>query len=103
MWADRSWIKCSHEEIKLRLIITFNFFENLLQKEMPDLIVTNAYASMPHLILNEVSNHKKIKIMRPLSTRLKDYYFLSETALENEEWLINLNTTKPCQKTDLRK
>ena len=101
-WADRSWIKSTHEEIKLRLIITFNFFENFLQKEMPDLIVTNAYASMPHLILNEVSNHKKIKIIRPLSTRLKDYYFLSETALENEKWLINFDKTKSLSKNRLK-
>jgi hypothetical protein len=33
-----------------RIISLFEYFEDIYSKEKPDYIITNAYASMPHLI-----------------------------------------------------
>ncbi len=89
VWADRSWIHLNHEEIKKRIIICFDFFNQLIDNTNPDLIVTNAYGSMPHIMLYEVAKKRNIKMIRPMTTRMLDIYFWSEDALENETWIIN--------------
>ncbi len=68
-------------------MVCFDYFEHLLSTIKPDLIITNAYASMPHLILYEVAKKMKIQIIRPMSIRLGKNYILSESAMEQEFWI----------------
>lgn len=89
VWADRSWVKCGYEEIQKRLVVCFDYFEDLYSKESPDLILTNAYASMPHLISYEVAKKLKIDIRRPMSVRLNNLYILSDNEMEREVWIEN--------------
>ncbi len=87
IWADRSWRFESYENSIKRLVACFEYFENLYNKEKPDLILTNAYASMPHLISYEVAKKSGIKIVRPLSARLGKKYFFSYSEMEDESWI----------------
>ena len=87
VWADRSWVKCNNEEIKKRLVVCFDYFEGLYGRERPDLILTNSYASMPHLISYEVARKLGIPVIRPLSLRLEDRYIMSDNAMEEEGWI----------------
>ena len=87
VWADRSWVKCGHEEINKRLVVCFDYFEELYGREKPDLVLTNAYASMPHLISYEIAKKLGIPAVRPMSIRLEDRYILSDNAMEEEDWI----------------
>lgn len=89
VWADRSWVRCGYDEIKKRLVICFEYFETLYGREQPDLILANAYASMPHLISYEVARHAGIPVIRPLAIRLEDRYILSDNAMEEETWITD--------------
>ena len=87
MWADRSWVKCGYDEIRKRLVACFDYFEHLYSTEAPDLVLANAYASMPHLISYEVARKQNISIYRPMSVRLEDRYVISNNAMEEEDWI----------------
>lgn len=87
VWADRSWVKCRFDEIKKRLIVCFDFFERLYSTEKPALVLTNSYASMPHLISYEVGKKHGMSILRPISLRLEDRYIISDNAMEEESWI----------------
>lgn len=87
IWADRSWRFESYENSIKRLVACFEYFEALYSKEKPDLILANAYASMPHLISYMVATKMSIKIVRPLSARLGKKYFFSYSEMEDEPWI----------------
>lgn len=93
VWADRTWVNNSYVENIRRLIKCFSYFEQLLDYEKPDLILANAYGSMPHLILYAVAKHRGIKIIRPISNRMGSGYFISDNDIENEEWISEELTT----------
>ncbi|MDH5525513.1 MAG: hypothetical protein OEY01_16205 [Desulfobulbaceae bacterium] len=87
VWADRSWVRCSYEEIKKRIVCCFDYFESLYSSESPDLILTHGYSSMPHIISHAVACKQDIKIFRHLSMRLGERFILSDNAMENESWI----------------
>lgn len=89
VWADRSWVKCGYEEIRKRLVVCFEYFEQLYSVEKPGLILANAYASMPHLISYEVAHKQGIPIVRPMSVRLENRYMMSDNAMELENWITD--------------
>ena len=89
VWADRSWVNCEYNEIKKRLLVCFEYFENLYKTEKPDLVLANAFASMPHLISYEVARANGIRILRPISLRLGNRYMLSDNATEAESWITD--------------
>lgn len=107
VWADRSWVKCGYNEIRKRLVVCFNYFEKLYSTEKPDLILANAYASMPNLISYEVACKQGISIQRPMSVRLENRYIMSDNAMEEESWIedyFNGNTSLlPNTRTDVLK
>lgn len=84
VWADRSWSRASYEEARKRLVICFDFFEELYRREEPEMILTNAFGSMPHLVAFAVAREMGIPMLRPLSLRLEDRYVLSKSAYEEE-------------------
>lgn len=94
VWADRSWIKCGYEELRKRLVVCFDYFEHLYGSEKPDLVLTNAYGSMPHLISYEVVRKLEIPIIRPMSVRLENRYIISDNATEEESWINDYFTGK---------
>lgn len=94
VWADRSWVKCGYDEIRKRLVICFDYFEDLYLREKPDFVLANAYASMPHLISYEVARRQGLPIVRPMSVRLEDRYVISDNAMEHEGWINDYHTGK---------
>jgi hypothetical protein len=94
VWADRSWVKCGYDEIRKRLVVCFDYFEKLFSEEKPDLVLANAYASMPHLISYEVAHKREIPVFRPMSVRLEDRYIMSDNAMEEEDWIADYFTGK---------
>jgi len=89
VWADRSWVKCGYDEIRKRLVVCFDYFEQLYSVEKPGLVLANAYASMPHLISYEVACKQGIPIVRPMSVRLEGRYVMSDNAMEVESWITD--------------
>jgi hypothetical protein len=87
VWADRSWVNCGYDEARRRLLVCFEYYEKLYAGERPDLIVTNGYASMPHLVSFEVARKQGRRIVRHLSIRLEDRFILSDNAMEQESWI----------------
>lgn len=87
VWADRSWVRCGYDEIRKRLVVCFEYFEELYSREKPDLLLTNAFGSMPQLISQEVARKLGIRLIRPMSLRLQDRYILSDNATEDVSWV----------------
>lgn len=87
LWADRSWVRAPYDEATNRMVTCFEFYEKLFSEERPSAIFANAYASMPHLISFSVARHLGIPIVRPMSVRMEDRYILSESDIEDEQWL----------------
>lgn len=83
LWADRNWVFESFESSSRLLIKAFDFFEFLLDESRPDLIVTNGFASMPHLVGFEVAEKKGIPVLAPLPTRIGSFYAPSYDAYQN--------------------
>lgn len=87
LWADRTWVRAPYREARIRMAVCFNYFEDLYRREAPEIILTNAYGSMPHLVAFAVATQMGIPILRPLSIRLEDRYILTDSALEEEPWI----------------
>lgn len=79
VWADRNHIKEDYFSIVHKIIVFFKYFEQLYKAENPDLIVTNAYASMPHLISKAVATKLNIKTIVPELLRLEKMTFWSNS------------------------
>ncbi len=82
IWADRNHIKDGYDKNISQLIYFFNYFEEIYSKENPDLIVTNAYASMPHLISYAVARKMNITIINGMPIRIKQKTYWSEDCYE---------------------
>ncbi len=87
VWADRNHIKDKYFYILNMIVVFFEYFENLYTKEKIDLIVTNAYASMPHLISFAVAKKLGIKIIVPELLRIDKKSFWSIS----NEYKLNKN------------
>ncbi len=92
VWADRSWVRCGYDEIRKRLVVCFEYFEELYGREKPDLLLTNAFGSMPQLISQEVARKQGIPLIRPMALRLQDRYILSDNATEDVSWVTDYLT-----------
>ena len=82
LWADRSYANESYEKNAWRIIKNFEYFEKIYSKEKPDLIITNAYASMAHLISFHVWSQMWIKFLNPVQLRISPKTFISNTPYE---------------------
>ncbi|USE39415.1 hypothetical protein [Endozoicomonas sp. SCSIO W0465] len=85
VWADRNWVKLNEYEISKRVIETYGFYEKLFDQVNPDVVYTNAYASMPHYVGKVVGEKRMIPFIKPVHTRIKDYQIQSSTLQEKFE------------------
>ncbi|EGA63700.1 hypothetical protein [Vibrio brasiliensis] len=80
VWGDRRHIKDGYENNLVQVAKFFDYFENLYVNEKPDVIVTNAFASMPHLISYYVATELGIKVIHGTKMRMAlfNYTYWSE-------------------------
>ena len=87
MWADRSWVNESYDNGVKLLVSAFDFFEKLYKKERPDLVVTCAYGSMPHVVGFSVAEKLGIPVLAALHSRFQSYLVPSYNPYENINWI----------------
>ncbi|MFY4858275.1 hypothetical protein ACOTVL_07460 [Aliarcobacter butzleri] len=82
VWADRNHIKDGYEKNIYQVVTFFEYFEELYKKEQPDIIITNAYASMPHLISYYVAKSLGIEMLSAMPFRIFEKIYWSEDAYQ---------------------
>lgn len=81
--ADRGFVYDQYRKNVWRMIRLFEFFEEIYSKEKPKYVITNAYASMTHLISYMVATKMWITVIKPTPTRLSKKMFFSTTLYDN--------------------
>jgi len=72
--ADRNWVKDDYNTSMKKISKCYSFFEKVICETKPDIVLTNAYASMPHHVMYKVAEYNKIPCVRPLAMRLDNYF-----------------------------
>lgn len=90
LWADRNFVFDTYEKNVWRMISLFEYFEKIYKKEKPDFVITNCYASLPHIISYFVWTKLWIKFINPVQIRLLPITFFSDSPYET-----NMKINKP--------